>query len=102
MFTRDIKKFVALGKSRVKWSVPNTPSAAPAYDEAKDNTLVEIKARLADIKNIPDVIVQARMLNIIRSSIKNIAIRNDAQKATINREIDAALADGSGFSTEAK
>lgn len=102
MFTRDIKKFVALGKSRVKWSFPSTPSAAPAYDEAKDNTLVEIKARLADIKNIPDVSVQARMLNIIRSSIKNIAIRNDAQKATINREIDAALADGSGFSTEAK
>ncbi len=99
MFTRNIKNNVQLTKSGVRWRLS---AETPVYDPNKDNTLIDIKNRLQDIKNIPDIIVQARMLSSIRDSLKKVAKESAQQRTDINIELMAALADNSWFSPEAK
>lgn len=41
---------------------PNTPASTPEYNPDKDATLSDIRARLKDIRDIKDSIVQARMM----------------------------------------
>ena len=103
MFTRDIKNIVVVGKGGMRWDTPlDNSNRISNYDPSKDATITNVKARLQDIKNIPDTIVQARMLNSITNSIRDIKTKDDDQTKAINTEFDNALADNSGFSTEAQ
>ncbi len=71
---------------------PNTPASTPEYNPDKDATLSDIRARLKDIRDIKDSIVQARMMWSIRSSLEGVDKKNKKQTEALQSELDRALA----------